>query len=204
LKITSIYSTRKLRKLLRMFAKRFMDIGIVVLFAPFLLPLYLICVVTLLVFQGMPIHFKQTRVGKDGRPFELLKFRSMVENAQEFGSVSTEIGDSRITKIGKIYRTLSLDEIPQLINVLKGEMSLVGPRPYLDVQKSGFDLPTWNKRLEVLPGITGLAQINGRSNCSVEKRIKYDIKYVDEQSFWLDVKILFSTVRLVLLIKGTN
>jgi len=128
----------------------------------------------------------------------------MVINASAIGAIRTEHNDPRITKIGHYFRLLSLDELPQLINVISGDMSLVGPRPYLLKQKEEFDDAVWALRLQVKPGITGLAQASGRSNCSIEERTRLDLDYVKNRSFFNDMKILLSTVGVVLRQSGTN
>lgn len=185
-------------------SKRLFDLVVVMVSLPILMPVYVLCVLVLFIFQGLPVHYYQSRSGKSGVEFKLIKFRSMVNNAAELGSIQTKQNDARITRIGKYFRLFSLDEIPQLINVLRGDMSLVGPRPFLLAQKKDFDNAQWNKRLQVKPGITGLAQVAGRSNCPVEKRIKLDIEYVRTRSLLLDFKILLNTISIVILGKGSN
>lgn len=143
------------------------------------------------------IFFVQERVGKDGRLFNIYKFRTMIPNAVNTGlGILTEENDPRITKIGAILRKTSFDELPQLFNILKGDMSIIGPRPTLQYQVNdynGFQL----KRLLVKPGVTGLAQVNGRNSISWPKRIEYDVKYVENWSLLLDVKILFKTIFVI-------
>lgn len=187
-----------------MFKKRLFDLFLIILSLPALLPTYLLLVLLLLVFQGTPIHYSQTRVGRNGVPFRLYKFRSMVVNADKSGAHNTQKNDLRITRIGGIFRKLSLDEIPQLINVIKNDMSLIGPRPNLPRQKEDFTDADWNKRHRVPPGLTGLAQVSGRSALSQEDRLRLDLAYVDRHSLLLDIKILIDTVKIVILRKGTN
>ena len=184
--------------------KRLFDLVIVIVCLPVVLPIYLVSVLLLAIFQGTPIHFSQKRVGKGEEEFLILKFRSMTNNPAQSGSFQTKVNDERITKIGKYFRTLSLDEIPQLLNVLKGDMSIIGPRPFLLAQKGNYDRRLWEKRLEVKPGITGLAQVSGRSNCPVEKRIQLDIEYIGSQSLILDLRILLRTILIVFLRKDSN
>lgn len=148
-----------------------------------------------------PVLFRQERIGKDGRVFEILKFRSMCQGAEHTGSgVYSGKGDARVTRVGKLIRATSIDELPQLINILRGDMSLIGPRPpltyhpwpyaeYTDEQKRMF---------EVRPGITGWAQVHGRKDVEWHKRIELNVWYVDNVSFWLDVKIFFMTIFKVL------
>lgn len=151
-----------------------------------------------------PMVFTQQRVGFNGKLFSICKYRSMYIDSEKQGSHSTSTNDPRITRVGRFIRATSLDELPQLINVLKGEMSIVGPRPDLMIQKADYIPEDWNLRISVRPGITGLAQVNGRSNCTFEERLHYDIEYARSHSFLLDLKILFKTAAVVLLSKNTN
>jgi lipopolysaccharide/colanic/teichoic acid biosynthesis glycosyltransferase len=145
--------------------------------------------------DGGPALYRQTRVGKDGAEFELLKLRTMVVGAETQGAgFAVNEGDSRITGVGRVLRRLSLDELPQLWNVVRGEMSLVGPRPTLRYQVERYT-PHQARRLEVKPGITGWAQVHGRAALPWEDRIELDIWYVDHRSPWLDLKILARTPR---------
>lgn len=141
--------------------------------------------------------YTQIRTGKDLHDFKLLKLRSMVSNADQIGSHSTASDDTRITKTGRFIRKTSLDELPQLFNVLQGNMSLVGPRPYLPKQSVEFTPEDWRKRHIVRPGITGLAQIRGRSNATQEERTKNDLAYVDHHNILTDMQIIFLTVMQV-------
>lgn len=143
-----------------------------------------------------PIIYKQKRVGVKGNEFLIYKFRTMVMNADKIGEKYTTLDDPRITRIGSILRKYSFDELPQLLNVIKGDMSLIGPRPGIYVSNI--------KRLEVLPGITGLAQVNGRSSLSKREKDYYDNFYVDNLSLMLDIKILFKTMFVVMMKKGVN
>lgn len=150
---------------------------------------------------GSPVFFRQTRPGKDGKPFQMVKFRTMLDATDKHGNPLPD--DQRMTPFGAFLRSTSLDELPELWNVLKGEMSLVGPRPLLMEY-----LPLYTKeqyrRHEVRPGVTGWAQINGRNAISWEDKFKLDVRYVDNQSFWLDLKILFLTVKKVLVRDGIS
>jgi undecaprenyl phosphate N,N'-diacetylbacillosamine 1-phosphate transferase len=149
-----------------------------------------------------PIIFKQERIGKDGQPFMSFKFRSMVDKATTIGlGLNVCMNDDRITRVGKFLRNTSLDELPQLFNVLKGEMSIVGPRPTLAYQVKAYNAEQ-RRRLQVKPGITGWAQINGRNAIPWEDRIKLDVWYVDNWSLGLDLKILGRTLRTVLKREG--
>lgn len=141
--------------------------------------------------------FSQTRAGKGGKPFTMLKFRTMRTNADPFGASPKSGDDPRLTGIGKKLREYSLDELPQLLNVLVGSMTLVGPRPLYISQMEEWD-DTQKRRLLVKPGVTGLAQISGRGNLTIEAKLALDVEYVDKASFMLDIKILFATVGQVL------
>jgi len=148
-----------------------------------------------------PVLFRHPRIGRDGRPFVPLKFRTMVSGAisQGLGTTLAE-EDPRLTRVGAFLRRWALDELPQLWNVLKGEMSLVGPRPTFAYQVDGYDAYQ-RRRLEVRPGITGWAQINGRNAISWPERIELDVWYVDHASLWLDLKILLRTFWLAFVVR---
>lgn len=154
--------------------------------------LFLIAVLIKLDSKGS-VLFVQERIGKDGRPFKIYKFRTMIPNAINMGmGVYTEENDPRITKIGRLLRKTSLDELPQLMNILKGDMSFIGPRPTLEYQVKQYD-DFQKKRLLMKPGVSGLAQVNGRNNISWPERIKFDVQYVENWSLWLDVQIFIKT-----------
>ena len=182
--------------------KRVLDCAIA---APVLLvgaiPMGLIALAVKLDSPG-PVLFRQERIGKDGKVFEILKFRSMCLNAEHTGSgVYSEKGDSRVTKVGRILRATSLDELPQLINILHGDMSLIGPRPPLTYHPWPYEEYTAEQKrmFEVRPGITGWAQVNGRKGVEWHKRIELNVWYVDHVSLPLDLKIFFLTIFKVLL-----
>ena len=185
-------------------AKRIMDVTLVLLTMPLWLPaLGLIALVIRITSPGAPVIFRQLRTGKGGRRFHMYKFRTMVPNAEELRSNYAHLNelqwpdfkitdDPRITPVGNILRKTSLDELPQLFNVLRGEMSLVGPRP-TSFGPETYEL--WHtSRLDVIPGITGLWQIFGRAQLEFDDRLRLDIAYIERASFWLDVQILFLTV----------
>lgn len=154
-----------------------------------------------------PVIFKQERLGKDGKVFEMYKFRSMCVGAERMGTGQYSYkGDSRVTRVGKIIRATSLDELPQFINILKGDMSFIGPRPTLTYHPWKLEEYTdfQRRRFEVRPGITGLAQVHGRKAIDWNDRIKYDVEYVDNLSLGLDCKILFQTVWNVLTMKDND
>jgi lipopolysaccharide/colanic/teichoic acid biosynthesis glycosyltransferase len=145
--------------------------------------------------DGGPVLYRQRRVGQGGREFELVKLRTMVVGAEQQGAGwAVNRGDPRITKVGRALRRLSLDELPQLWNVVRGEMSLIGPRPTLAYQVEAYS-PRQRRRLEVKPGVTGWAQIHGRAALPWEERIELDVWYVENRSAWIDLKILLRTPR---------
>ena len=164
------------------------------------LPMLIVAILIKCESQG-PAIFKQQRIGKNGKVFNILKFRSMIQNAEHTGSgVYSGAGDARVTKIGKFIRATSIDELPQFLNILKGDMSLIGPRPPLTYHPWPYGQYTDEQKrmFEVRPGITGWAQINGRKDVEWHKRIELNVWYVDNISFALDCKILFMTVFKVL------
>lgn len=160
------------------------------------IPLLLAMLAIRLTSRG-PVFFRQTRAGRDGRPFSILKLRTMTVDPARL-SVQTRAGDPGVLPVGHILRRLKIDELPQLINVLKGEMSLVGPRPCLEETRD--EMPDWaRRRFDVRPGITGRAQVNGNIALSWEERWRHDVLYVDTLTFASDLKIIAKTVLVVLL-----
>jgi lipopolysaccharide/colanic/teichoic acid biosynthesis glycosyltransferase len=146
--------------------------------------------------KGHPIY-RQHRVGKDGAPFDVLKLRTMVSGAEKMGAgLAVDDGDSRITRVGALLRRTSIDELPNLVNVLKGEMSIIGPRPTVPVQVEQYT-ERQRGRLAVKPGITGWAQVNGRTALPWSQRIELDLWYVEHRSLWLDARILARTLTMV-------
>lgn len=152
---------------------------------------------------GSPL-FTQQRIGRRGKPFRFFKFRSMVKDAPLLGSWRTADNDPRITRVGKFLRATSLDELPQLWNVLIGDMSLIGPRPQTPQQQSLYTPEQWETRHRVRPGITGLAQVNGRSDILLEQQIAYDLAYTARPTLALDTSILLKTIALIFTRRGTN
>ncbi|MCZ4285696.1 sugar transferase [Marinobacter salarius] len=181
--------------------KRLFDVICALLVSLALLPVILIVFMLVRLKLGSPVFFRQARPGKGGRPFQMVKFRTMLDAADAMGELLPD--DQRMTQFGSFLRSTSLDELPELWNVLKGDMSLVGPRPLLMEY-----LPLYSKnqyrRHEMRPGITGWAQVNGRNAVSWEDRFKLDVWYVDNQSFLLDIKILCLTVKKVLVRDGIS
>jgi len=177
--------------------KRIFDFLIALLGLILLSPLFAVTAVLVKLDSPGRVFFKQERIGKNGKPFYPFKFRTMVEGAVNKGlGYNVAENDERITKLGKFLRKWGIDEFPQLINVLKGEMSLVGPRPTLRYQVEKYN-DFEKKRLLVKPGLAGWALIHGRNSLSWEERIKYDVWYVEHLSLWLDIKIIFKTFYLI-------
>ena len=188
-------------------AKRLFDVAVCVLTLPVFLLLFLICALAIRLDSPGPILIAQERTGRDGRRFRMRKFRTMVRNAEELKAELAHLNilpppdfkipdDPRITRVGRFLRQSSLDELPQLLNVIRGDMTLVGPRP------TSFDPSTYSLwhtyRLDVAPGITGLWQINGRNETTFDERLRIDIEYIERRSFRLDLEILLKTVPAVL------
>ena len=160
-----------------------------------LLPVLLVIGVSILVAMGSPIIFKQERIGKHNRPFMMYKFRTMREPKKGQNRLLSDV--DRITKLGEFLRRSSLDELPEIINVIKGDMSLVGPRPLLELHLELFD-DHQKTRHNVRPGMTGLAQVMGRQSLSFKQRTNLDVEYVNKVSLWLDIKIILKTILVVL------
>lgn len=181
--------------------KRMLDIVIsLAVLAVGAIPMLIVALLIRLESPG-PAIFRQKRIGKDGKVFEFLKFRSMCVGAEHTGTgVYSDRNDARVTRLGKILRATSIDELPQLINILRGDMSLIGPRPPLTYHPWPYEAYTEQQKrmFEVRPGITGWAQIHGRKAVEWHHRIELNVWYVDHVSFWLDVKIFFMTIYKVL------
>ena len=210
--------------MIEMMLKRLFDIAIVLIFSPILLTFAILISFVLLLKQGSPIFFVQNRVGKNNKLFKLYKFRTMEITAEEDFHKSHYLdlakgksikpnnsplepirieNDDRITAVGRFLRKTSLDELPNVLNVINGDMSLVGPRPLVDYESELYG--TYNeKRNSVLPGITGLAQVQGRLDLSLQERLYWDLKYIDSYSMNNDLKIIIKTISSVLKRKGAN
>jgi undecaprenyl phosphate N,N'-diacetylbacillosamine 1-phosphate transferase len=173
-----------------------MDLIIAAVLSLILLPLFITIWLLIKISGPGSVIFRQQRAGKDGEPFIFYKFRTMGMDVDPFGASPKSGEDPRLTKIGKFLREYSLDELPQLFNILKGDMSIVGPRPLYMSQ-----VAEWNdrqkKRLLVKPGLTGLAQISGRGELTREEKLELDVRYVETAGFWLDLKIILMTIRQV-------
>ena len=179
--------------------KRVLDFLFALLLLIILLPIFLIVSIAIKLDSKGPVLFKQLRSGKNGKEFMMYKFRSMSAN----NDVHDFKSENKMTKVGKFIRKTSLDEIPQLINIIKGEMSFIGPRPWItDYQK--YFTKNQKRRLEVLPGITGLAQATGRNNLTVYEKLRLDVYYVDHLSFKMDMKVIYGTVKTVLSKEGAE
>ena len=203
--------------------KRAMDLAICILILPFALPIMIICAIAIYFDSSDPIIFVQDRIGKGGKVFRMYKFRTIKNDFDKVNSeaymkayvrgtlVGHEAGNETykpikvdfITRVGRILRKTSLDELPQIFNVLKGEMSIVGPRPNVIWEVDEYR--QWHhERYEVMPGITGLAQVRGRSCINFKSLVRYDIEYIENQSLWLDIKILWWTFTSTILGKGAS
>ncbi|WP_212902313.1 sugar transferase [Clostridium polyendosporum] len=200
----SIQVTRVKERTAYLFLKKLIDLIGAICGLIITTPILIVTVIAIRIESKGPILFKQERIGQDGRRFNMYKFRSMVINAEELkdkfieknemsGPMFKIKDDPRITKVGKFIRKTSIDELPQLINILKGEMSLVGPRPSLPKEVDQFQL--WMlERLDVKPGLTCYWQVSGRNNIDFEDWMKLDIKYVRERNTWIDIKLIFKTI----------
>ena len=184
------------------YLKRFLDFLIALIVLILFFWLIALIGLAILITDGRPVVFTQNRVGQYGKPFKIYKFRTMVKNAESIGPKATKSGDPRITPIGQILRKTSLDELAQLFNILKGDMSLVGFRPGVpeNYEQADYKSGIFN----VKPGITGYAQVNGRSSLTLEQKRAWEIKYVKDISLITDFKIIISTILVVLTKKGTN
>jgi lipopolysaccharide/colanic/teichoic acid biosynthesis glycosyltransferase len=178
--------------------KRLLDVVFAAIALIVSCPALLLLTVVVLVVQGRPVLFTHQRVGLHGRPFPLYKFRTMVRDAEKIGPWYTDAGDPRVTPLGRWLRKYSFDEIPQLLNVLLGHMSLVGPRPDTKIQTEALGPLERAKRCSVKPGLTGLAQVSGRSNITAQVRLARDLEYVDIMSLTTDIRIMLRTVGMVL------
>jgi lipopolysaccharide/colanic/teichoic acid biosynthesis glycosyltransferase len=166
----------------------------------------LFCAIAIKLEDGGSVFYKQVRLTKDGKKFEIIKFRSMVENAEEQGIQLATDNDSRITKVGKVLRKYRLDEIPQLINILKGDMSIIGPRPERPELTEEYEktMPEFGFRLHVKAGLTGYAQVTGKYDTTPYDKLKMDLMYIENYSALLDLRIIFMTIKIILFPVKTN
>lgn len=190
--------------------KRAVDTAVTVVLFVFVLPMMLLAAAAIKLDDGGALFYRQTRVGKDGKLFSVLKFRSMVENAEQSGGATwAQVGDSRITRVGAFLRKTRIDELPQLINIIRGDMALVGPRPERPefVKTLCAEIPGYNQRHLIRPGLTGWAQISYPYGASVEDarwKTKFDLYYIKNWTIWLDIAIVLQTIRVVLLAEGAR
>jgi exopolysaccharide biosynthesis polyprenyl glycosylphosphotransferase len=188
-------------------AKRVMDVAAAAFLLVVLSPVLLAAVIALAVAEGFPVFFSQERVGRDMRTFRIHKLRTMIRDAErDCGPVMAEPGDVRITPVGRFLRRYRLDEIPQLVNILKGDMSFVGPRPERPyfVERFVAETPGYRERFTVRPGVTGLAQVSGGYATTPERKLKYDLIYMYHQTPAMDAQILAETLRVVLTGRGAR
>lgn len=169
------------------------------------LPILVIAVIIKIDSKG-PVFFCQDRLGKNGKPFVIYKFRTMHLDAEKNGPQWAKSNDERCTKVGRVLRACRLDELPQFVNILKGDMSFVGPRPERPCFYEEFEtyIHGFSNRLAVTPGLTGLAQVNGGYELAPEQKIIYDMEYIRERTFWLDIKLMFKTIKLVFTHEGAR
>ena len=182
-------------------SKRIFDLTFALIALVILSPVLILTAIFVRIFIGSPILFTQQRPGYKGRPFHIYKFRSMTNRFAPNGSLLPD--SDRLTRFGSILRSLSLDELPEFFNILRGEMSFVGPRPLL-MDYLPLYSPEQMRRHDVMPGLTGWAQVNGRNAIDWPSRFRMDVWYVDHWSFWLDIRIIFMTVSKVVLREGVN
>lgn len=192
-------------------SKRLLDVVVCLALMPFVFPVIVVCIVAIWLEDPGPVFFTQQRTGRFGRRFRMLKLRTMLKNAEELKASLLHLNeltwpdfkitnDPRVLRVGRFLRKTSLDELPQIFNVLKGDMSLVGPRP---TSFSANTYSLWHtERLEVRPGITGLWQVSGRSDVDFNDRLRLDIEYIRKRSFWFDLKLLYLTAVAVIARKG--
>jgi lipopolysaccharide/colanic/teichoic acid biosynthesis glycosyltransferase len=179
----------------KLFFKRLIDIVVSFVLLCLLAVPFMLIAIAIYFDDGGPIFFRQVRIGKNGKEFKIFKWKTMLNNSAEIGPFNTQVNDPRVTKTGRILRKTSIDELPQLINVLIGDMSLIGPRPDVPRQKVNYTDEEFDKRHSVLPGMTGLAQSRNRHNATNKSRKTYDIFYTEHINFLFDVKIVWWTLK---------
>ena len=193
-----------MKKVLRniyLILKRVFELLISLILCVVLLIPFIVIAIAIKIEDRGPVLYKQTRIGKKGKPFQIYKFRSMKTNREELNSNMSH--EEMVTKVGRVIRKTSLDELPQLINILKGEMGFIGPRPWIPEYYEWFT-EEQKRRSDVLPGITGLAQAKGRNNINIFKKIDYDLEYVDNVSLFMDLKIIWLTIKEVFATTGAE
>jgi lipopolysaccharide/colanic/teichoic acid biosynthesis glycosyltransferase len=182
-------------------SKRLLDLVVTLLGLVILSPIVILTALCVRIFLGKPVLFRQRRPGYQGKPFSIYKFRTMADATDSAGNLLPD--SERLTRLGRFLRALSLDEWPELVNILRGEMSLVGPRPLLMEYLERYS-PEQMRRHEVYPGLTGWAQVNGRNAITWEDKFRYDVWYVDHWSFWLDIRIILMTLWKVIAREGIS
>jgi len=182
------------------FIKRIIDVILAFIGLIVASPIMAIISIAIKLESRGPVFYCQERVGKNGRVYTMYKLRSMYENAEENGAQCAEKDDPRVTKVGRFMRKTRIDELPQLFNILKGDMSIVGPRPERPIFTYQFnkEIPGFINRLKVKPGLTGWAQVNGGYDLTPAEKLEYDLYYIENRSIWLDIKIILKTVKIVL------
>ena len=199
--LRKVFIMKKVLRNIYLILKRVFEFLIsLILFVVLLIPFIVIAIAIKIEDRG-PVLYKQTRIGKKGKPFQIYKFRSMKTNREELNSNMSH--EEMVTKVGRVIRKTSLDELPQLINILKGEMGFIGPRPWIPEYYAWFT-EEQKRRSDVLPGITGLAQAKGRNNINIFKKIDYDLEYVDNVSLFMDLKIIWLTIKEVFATTGAE
>jgi lipopolysaccharide/colanic/teichoic acid biosynthesis glycosyltransferase len=177
--------------------RRLFDVVVALVVLVLSLPILIAAAIAIKLDSPGRVIYRQYRIGKDGRPFRMFKLRTMVNDAELLGAgLSVDEGDERITRVGRILRRYSIDELPNLVNVLRGEMAIIGPRPTVEVQVLQYT-ERQRGRLAVKPGLTGLAQVSGRASLSWEERIELDLEYIERRSWRLDLEILVRTARII-------
>ena len=181
------------------FFKRLMDIVISLVACIILSPIMLVIAIAIKAYDRGPVFYTQERITKDARPFQIIKFRSMIVESEEDGARLAKADDDRITPVGRILRRTHFDELPQLFNILKGDMSIVGPRPERReiFEKYEESIPEFKFRLKMKAGLTGYAQVYGQYNTVPYDKLKLDLTYIENYSFWLDIKLCFLTVKIL-------
>lgn len=182
--------------------KRFFDFICSAVALLLLSPILAVLSLLIRIYDGKNVIFRQKRIGRNGDLFEIYKFRTMKEGTRNAATSELHESDSQVTRFGRILRKTSLDELPQLWNILKGDMSFVGPRPLIPEEKEIHELRKASGVYAVRPGITGLAQVNGRDQITIEQKVAYDEKYAKERTISMDIKIIFQTVKVVLTGEG--
>lgn len=199
--LRKVFIMKKVLRNIYLILKRVFEFLISLILCVVLLIPFIVIAIAIKIEDRGTVLYKQTRIGKKGKPFQIYKFRSMKTNREELNSNMSH--EEMVTKVGRVIRKTSLDELPQLINILKGEMGFIGPRPWIPEYYEWFT-EEQKRRSDVLPGITGLAQAKGRNNINIFKKIDYDLEYVDNVSLFMDLKIIWLTIKEVFATTGAE